>query len=125
MNSKTLFQYHKKIAVLFPAFFGGGAESIALWMVEVLKDEYDLTLITFSKLDLEQLNSLYSTHLQSDDFAIEIPYKNTPLPALLTSRYGFFTARQHLLLRYFKEINHRFDLSIGAFNEMDMGKRGI
>ena len=114
-----------KIAILFPAFLNGGAESVALWMLEALKNDFDLTLVTFSTLDLGQLNGLYNTDLQPGDFATEIPYNNTPLPALLTSRYGFFTARQHLLLRYFKKISRRFDLAIGAFNEMDMGMRGI
>ena len=115
----------KKIAVLFPAFLGGGAESVALWMIETLKKDFTVTLITFSKLDLDGINSLYNTHLKTDDFEVRIPYYGTPIPKILTSRYGYFTARQHLLLRYFKAIQSEFDLVIGAFNEMDMGRIGI
>lgn len=115
----------QKIAILFPAFMMGGAESIALWMIEALKKDYSVTLITFSTLALDEVNRLYSTHLNFDEFTIQIPYKNTPLPGILTSHYGYFTARQHLLLRYYKTIQREFDLAIGAFNEMDMGLPGI
>lgn len=115
----------KKIAVLFPAFLKGGAESVALWILESLKPEYDLTLITFSAIDVNQLNELYGTNLKVQDFVLDIPYKKTPIPPILINRYSLFTIRQHLLLRYYKKINHRFDLAIGAFNEMDMGRPGI
>jgi glycosyltransferase involved in cell wall biosynthesis len=115
----------KKIAILFPAFLGGGAESVALSMIEALKIDYAVKLITFSTLDLGEVNRLYGTHLNSDEFTTQIPYENTPLPGILSSQYRNFTARQHLLLRYFKNIQNEFDLAIGAFNEMDMGKPGI
>ena len=115
----------KKIAILFPAFLGGGAETVALWMIEALKKDFAVTLITFSKLNLDEINSLYNTHLKTDNFEVRIPYHGTPIPKILTSRYGYFTARQHLLLRYFKAIQSEFDLVIGAFNEMDMGRIGI
>jgi glycosyltransferase involved in cell wall biosynthesis len=115
----------QKIAILFPAFMMGGAESIALWMIEALKKDYAVTLITFSTLDLDEVNRLYSTHLNPDEFTIQIPYKKTPLPGILTNHYRYFTARQHLLLRYFKAVQTEFDLAIGAYNEMDMGKPGI
>jgi glycosyltransferase involved in cell wall biosynthesis len=115
----------KKIAVLFPAFFIGGAESVALAMLDSLKSEFDLTVVTFAMLDFDNLNRLYSTNLKQEDFKVVIPYAHTPLPSILTTAYNYFTARQHLMLRYFKVIKDRFDLVIGAYNEMDFGRPGI
>ena len=42
-----------KIAVYYPAFLGGGAETVALWMLEALKEKYELTLFTVSDVDFE------------------------------------------------------------------------
>jgi glycosyltransferase involved in cell wall biosynthesis len=114
-----------KIAILFPHFQGGGAESVALWMIETLKTEHEVTLITFSDANWDAWNQQYRTHIRPSEVKHIQPYKNTLLPAILTSRYNAFTARQHLLLRYFKSNNKQFDFAIGAFNEMDLGMPGM
>ncbi|MFM6494965.1 MAG: glycosyltransferase family 1 protein, partial [Microcystis panniformis] len=53
----------KTIGVYMPYFMGGGAESVALWILEALKEKYDLTLFTFYYPDWEKLNKLYETSL--------------------------------------------------------------
>jgi glycosyltransferase involved in cell wall biosynthesis len=96
-----------------------------LAILDSLKSDFDLTVVTFSTLDFDNLNRLYTTKLKPGDFKALIPYSHTPLPSILTSAYNYFTARQHLMLRYFKSIRHQFDLAIGAYNEMDFGRPGI
>jgi glycosyltransferase involved in cell wall biosynthesis len=116
---------HKKAAILFPAFLKGGAESVALWILDSLKSDFDLTLVTFSSLDFDKLNRMYSCNLKKGDFKIDVPYAHTPLPSILTAGYSYFTPRQHILLRYFKRVKDQYALVIGAYNEMDFGKPGV
>ena len=119
----------KKIAVYFYAFMGGGAESVALWMLEALKKKYDLTLFTIANVDLESLNALYGK-TQLSNSSIKVKYL---LPGFLKSLAYFWIANNsdyrkiviHLLLRYFKFHQSKYDLMISAYNAMDLGCRGI
>jgi glycosyltransferase involved in cell wall biosynthesis len=115
----------KKVAILYPAFFWGGAEQVTAWTLETLCRIYDVTLFTFTRLDIEKLNSIYGTHIQTCDITIEVPFGITPIPDFLTSRIQLFTMRQHLMMRYFKSKKDQYDLPISNYNEMDFGKRGI
>jgi hypothetical protein len=92
----------RKVAVILPAFFNGGAELVTSWMLEILWRKYDLTLITLSTVDFEIFNRLYGTNLSPLDIKLEIPCENTFLPRLLTSRISLFTLRQHVCMRYVK-----------------------
>jgi len=112
-----------QIAVLFPAFLGGGAEAVCLWIIEALKGEYDLTLFTFSDINFDVLNRFYATCLSMEDIRVIRLFPK--LPRFVSDSYSFFSLRQHLLCRYFKNVGRDFDISISAFNEMDMGRPGI
>ena len=113
-----------KIAILFPAFFGGGAEFVTAWMIESLKTNYRVSLFTFSRIDFSKLNSQFGTTLSKEDVDVRVIY---PFLGLLSNPqiYTLMTIRQHLLAAYFRKICLDFDLSIAAFNEMDLGKQGI
>jgi len=114
-----------KIAILFPAFWGGGAEAVAAWMLQSLMTDYDLTLITFTKIDFEKIDRQYGTQLANSKVKILVPFNNTFIHRLLDRKYTLFTVRQHLLAWYFRRIKNSFDLAISAFNEMDLGKPGM
>ncbi|MFM6057174.1 MAG: glycosyltransferase family 1 protein, partial [Microcystis aeruginosa] len=62
---------NKKIAIYYPCFSGGGAEAVALWMMEALKDKYHLTLITFADLDWQRLNLMYGTTLNAQSIKVD------------------------------------------------------
>lgn len=120
--------FKPKIAILFPAFFRGGAESVSVWMMEALKNEYDLTLISLVEPDINDLNAYYGSNLSEDDVRVEGSFleKNyIQFLRYLNDSHKFYSLRQHLLIRYFKKVKDKYDLSISAFNEMDMGKPGI
>jgi len=117
--------YKPKIAVLFPAFLGGGAEAVCLWMLEALKEEYDLTLYTFSHISFSKLNEYYGTQLSEKDVNIMHPFASKKISSVLAQNHSAFTLRQHLLTKQFKKIKKNFDLAISAFNEMDLGQSGI
>ena len=115
----------QKIAVLFPAFLGGGAEAVCLWMLEGLKHQYEVTLFTFSEVDFPTFNDYYGTSISADEVhVIKLPTGRL-FGHLFVQSYSLFSLRQNLLIRYFKCIASEFNCSISAFNEMDMGLPGI
>ena len=114
----------KKIAILYPLFLGGGAESVTLWMLQALIDKYDLTLFTFSYIDFAQLDRQFGTQLDGAGVHLRIPFYSLKY-VRNAQGYSLMTIRQHLLAHYFRNIRLEFDLAIAAFNEMDLGCQGI
>ncbi|MBU7584972.1 MAG: glycosyltransferase family 4 protein [Nostoc sp. TH1S01] len=118
----------KKIAVYYPYFMGGGAEAVGLWIIQALKDKYDLTLFTLGKIELDRLNSMYGTSVLNEDIKIK-----SLLPTLITNFCYFMMANSkdirmaffHLLIRFFKQHSQQYDLVLSAYNAMDMGQVGI
>ena len=89
-----------------PYFMGGGAEAVALWILEALKEKYDLTLFTFYYPDWEKLNKLYETSLTPKEVKVVsvLPKSWQGISEFLISNNPHF--RQiaiHLSLRYLKE----------------------
>ncbi len=114
----------KKIAILFPAFFSGGAEFITAWMLKSLKDKYQVSLLTLSEVDISQLNHQFGTALIKEEIDVRVIYPGISFISN-PQRYSLMTIRQHLLAYYYRKNCREFDLSIAAFNEMDLGKPGI
>jgi len=114
-----------KVAVLFPAFLGGGAESVCAWMLEALKTQYEPTLFTFSPIELESLNRMYATELSNGQVRVETARLPRWVPSHLGTSHRYLTLRQHLLIRYFKQRKETYDIVVSAFNEMDLGRPGL
>jgi glycosyltransferase involved in cell wall biosynthesis len=114
----------KKIAILYPLFLGGGAELVTLWMIQALKDQYDVSLVTFSEENFKTWDRQFGTNLERAQITIRSPYASSPL-FRNARKYSLFTIRQHLLASYYRKIEPEFDLGIAAFNEMDLGRAGI
>lgn len=97
----------------------GGSEARALWIAEALKKNYQVSLISMGKIDLEALNQYYGTHLKNNEVnRIEIQ-----IPKLFKNRFD--ALRSYRLSRYCKKNSDRFDLMILTYNVMDFGKKGI
>jgi glycosyltransferase involved in cell wall biosynthesis len=123
-----IFSMRSKIGVYYPCFLGGGAEAVALWMLEALKDEYDVTLFTFSKVNLKQLNLMYGTDLSKKTIKIRAiaPQFLNPLSNFLGSNSKHFRQLSlHSVLRLLKAQQADYDLLISAYNAVDLGKPGI
>jgi hypothetical protein len=111
---------HKKITIIHPQFKeGGGAEAPALWMVEALKKDYDVTLISMGHLNLDRLNECYDTHLNRTELKI----MEIPIPKLLKNRFD--ALRSFKLAKLSKQKASEFDLMISSYNVMDFGRKGI
>jgi len=110
----------RRIAVCFPLFRpGGGSEIPALWAVEALKDDHDVTLISAGKLSLARLNEFYGTAIGE----AEIRVVEVPLPRPFRS--SFAAVRGGLLSRYCRRQASSHDLMISMYNVMDFGRKGI
>lgn len=112
----------------YPCFMGGGAEAVALWMIEALKEKYSVTLFTVTEVDFDKLNGMYGTHLSNEQVEVK-----ALSPAIFTSLCHFLTANNadfrmffmHLLLRFFKSATQNFDLVMSAYNAVDLGQKGL
>lgn len=119
---------NKKIAIYYPCFLGGGAEAVALWMMEALKDKYHLTLITFADLDWQRLNLMYGTTLNAQSIKVDslLPKSFYRVNnALASNNKHFRQLAIHLSLRHFKQKQPDYDLVISAYNAADLGRPGM
>lgn len=118
----------KKIAIFYPSFSGGGAESVCLWMLEALTEKYDLTLFTLSDVDVSKLNSMYATYLHPEDIKVKSLFNQKLRGITEFLRANFPRMRMlffHLLIRFVKKYCHEYDLVISAYNAIDLGALGM
>ena len=109
-----------KVAILHPRLVeGGGSESRPLRVAQALKSDYQVSLITMGRVDLQRLNESYGTNLKAGEIEIiEIPI---PFPF----RNRFDALRSYRLARYSKQRAFDFDVVISTYNVMDFGRKGI
>lgn len=109
-----------RIAVVHPHIScAGGSESRALWTVQALQDEFDVTLISMGELNIDELNHYYGTNLSTNYLKlIEIPF-----PRLIGRHLS--AIRGYPLSRYCRKNAPKYDVMISAYNFMDFGRIGI
>ena len=114
-------QDRPKIAVVHSILVpGGGTEAVTAWTVDALKQQYAVSLITFSQLDMKELDGFYGTDLASGGFSIVKP----SLPPLIGRTRRFAALKDHLMMRYCAKATREFDLIAGV-GPMDFGTKGI
>jgi len=117
-----------KVAIYYPAFLGGGAEAVGLWMLEALKHNYDLTLFTIADVDFDRLNALYGTQLSPKDVTVKSFFNRSFSPlvnGLIANNKLIRMVLFHWLIRYLKTHNQQYDVLISAYNALDFGKKGL
>jgi glycosyltransferase involved in cell wall biosynthesis len=118
----------RKIAIYYPCFLGGGAEAVALWMLEALKDRHAISLVTFVGLNWDRLNELYGTSLSADSITVDSLFPaalSRPINALASNNKHFRQLAIHLTLRHLKRAHRDRDLLISAYNAADLGQPGM
>jgi glycosyltransferase involved in cell wall biosynthesis len=112
--------YRPSLGFVFPIFNeAGGSEATALWTIEALRHEFDMTIITQAPMNLPRLNASYGTHLSEGEFKQKI----IPVPRIFNRRFD--ALRGYRLARYAKYIAPEFDLMISGYNILDFGRPGI
>ena len=87
----------------------------------MLKEQYDVTLITGHPIAISELNSFYSTSLRDNEISVCV----VPLPHYLGVLNRFAALRWYRVLRYSKKNSSNYDLMFSSFGLMDFGKKGI
>lgn len=111
----------KRVAIIHAELQRGGAGFVALWAIEALKEDYDVTLITASDFDVAHLNDFYRTTLANGDFSII----QVPVLGVFKNPLRFWLLKHHLTMRLCKSLRQKLDLFFGTSNEMDFGIQGI
>lgn len=105
---------------MHPRLGWGGSEAIALWAVEALKADYNVSLITSGRVDIPRLNKYYGMDLDPKEFSI----LQVPLPLGLRNTIKFAAIRGRVIQRYCQHLASNFDLMISAYNPCDFKVRG-
>lgn len=100
----------------------GGGDLVCAWVLEALKDDFDLTFITWGKkISLAEVDLFYGTSLAKSQIKIEYIPVLTYL-GLENRPYRLLVA---LIERYLKKRRNDFDVLFSTYNELDFGKKGI
>lgn len=102
----------------------GGGNGLAAWMVEALRRDYRLTVLTWEPVVVEAVNRYWGTSLRPGEFSnvtVSAPLRGSvaalPVPLYLL--------RISLLVRLARKMADQYDLLVSASNEADFGRPGI
>ncbi len=114
-----------RILLLQPSLLPrGGGNGVAVWMVEALKDDHEITLLAWDAVDHERINAYYGTALRPEDLVV----RRVPRwPELLRRMIGIRGAllQRYLMLRWGRRLAPRFDATLSVNGEVDVGLRAI
>lgn len=109
-----------RVAVVHPGLVpGGGSEACAMWTVQALRPDHDVTLVTTARPDLAALDRSCGTALAGTGLEVVAV---APPPG---TRTRFDALRGFRLARYCRRRAPEFDVMISAYNVMDFGRPGI
>lgn len=102
----------------------GGGNTVSLWILEIIKHEYDVTVLTWEQADYAVINDFYGTTFKASDFRL------ITVPAWLRTLVNWIPDTWQwqqfcVLMRMCKKIQHRYDLLLSAHDETDFGRAGI
>lgn len=101
----------------------GGGSAVAAWMLEALKADHRIALLTWQPPDLAEVNRFYGTSLTATDLETHV------VPAAVRRAFARLP-RRHLLvrdtylMRRARRLAPAFDIVISAEDEADLGPRG-
>lgn len=109
------------ILVAHPNLGFGGSEATALWTIQALAADHDVTLLTAEKEDLDDLNAFAGTSLSPGDVDVDlVPH---PFPLSATDRLATLKGRRFDDACRRAAENH--DLCISTYNFQAFGERSI
>jgi glycosyltransferase involved in cell wall biosynthesis len=102
----------------------GGGNGVCAWMLQALRDDYRLTVLSWTPVDLDRVNDHFGTSLKPGDISTLLPSRLTR-GLLNRMALPMATIKTSVLRRRCKEIADGFDLVMGAYGEADFGRPGI
>jgi glycosyltransferase involved in cell wall biosynthesis len=104
----------------------GGANSVAAWAIEALREQSDVSVLIREGVDYEGLNHFFGTSLKQGDFRVF--RVNSPWSRVLDLLPVQGEMLQiGLIIRESRRLDrrHRFDIMMSTSNEFDFGRKGI
>ena len=102
----------------------GGGNLVAAWMLQALREDHALSLLTWQPPDLAACNRHFGTALREDDYQLHCApplvrrlARVSPTPAALL--------KDAYLMRRARDLAAEHDVAITCNNETDFGRRGI
>jgi glycosyltransferase involved in cell wall biosynthesis len=108
-----------KVVIGHPFLGRGGSESKVMWLIEALKKDYEITIVTTGGWDLKELNAYYGTAVNEKDVCVRI----APVPFRWLGRSA--AIRGACYQRFAQQIASEYDLRISAYNLTDWGRPAI
>jgi len=105
-----------KVVIGHPMMGRGGSESNVMWLIEALKRDCDVTVLTTKGWDLAALNEFYGTQVREDEVKVRI----APVP-LLVRNLTASALRGACYQRFAFQIAREYDVRISAYNPTDWG----
>ncbi|MEM9281318.1 MAG: glycosyltransferase [Verrucomicrobiota bacterium] len=111
----------QKILIAHSWMERGGSEATAMWALQALQDNYEVTFVTASEIDFKELNRAYGTKVDP------LKIKSLKAPHLPTAAgpTKWVHAQNRLFERHCQKLAPRFDLCLSAYNPVDFGKPSI
>ena len=100
----------------------GGGEAVAMTVLEALQDEYDITLITLTDPDFEELNEYYNTSVNP----VPVEIAGTVAPQL-HEQFGikYYVLQNALLGRYARRHADEYDCLVSTINELGLEEDAV
>jgi len=104
----------------------GGGTCVAAWALQALAERYEVSVLSWQPAELRRTNRNFGTELSQDSVRL-LTVNPTLVRALSWIPVPLAHLRQHLLYRRARELvaTGRFDVVIGAMNEIDVGAPAI
>ena len=113
--------HRTRIALCHPSLDTGRSRAAVLWAITALRDEYDLTLVTASKVDLGKLNATFGTDVAAGDFHLRRAHE---LPAANGSaKIGH--SRVKRFEQFCRANTDETDIPLSVYNPIDFGRPGV
>jgi glycosyltransferase involved in cell wall biosynthesis len=119
-TQNAMRRYRPRVIIGHPRLGRGGSEERVMWLIEALKQDYDVTVLTTGGWDREELNSYYGTQVQEDEVEVRI----APVP-LWARGFNAAALRGACFQRCARQIVREYDVRISAYNATDWGLPAI
>lgn len=116
VDSYTQFRQRPKAVIGHPKLGFGGSESVVMWLIEALKRDFEVTVMTTGGWDLAALNAFYGTQVSQYEVQVRIAPVPWPLRSLNAA-----ALRGACYQRFARQIAREYDLRISAYNPTDWG----
>jgi glycosyltransferase involved in cell wall biosynthesis len=102
----------------------GGRSGVAAWILEALRQDYAVTLLTSEPVDVSLLDRCFGTSLTGSD--LQVRTMAPVVRGFLGLDPDLGSIQKHAyLMRLCKRVRHQYDLVVGADNEGDFGPPAI